>query len=543
MSPTQSRVRVALSSSALDTGPGREFFQDRLGLFGLWNAVLAGGFLLLRIVAEGVIDARAGWGAAIQSPGIGLHALAVTAAAATWAAMRRTGPQPTRVLLAVDSVLVVLLGVLYAAMGGVLATNPTAIVNEPRAAMLTATLAIAFTLVWHSVAVPSTPQRCAALLAAAVAPLVYADFRVLGGPPYDLQHAVGPVFGTGWAVLTVATATVACDVVFGLRREVQRVERLGQYTLEEKIGEGAMGVVYRAHHAMLRRPTAIKLLPRERAGEASLRRFEREVQLTARLTHPNTVAIYDYGRTPEGVFYYAMELLDGVTLEDLVRDDGPQPDGRVIHVLRQVCRALSEAHALGLIHRDVKPANIMLTIRGGEPDVAKVVDFGLVKRLDPSDATVSQTQEATGVLAGTPLYFSPEAIASPDEVDGRSDLYALGAVGYVLLTGVPVFEGRTLFELCGHHLHTPPVPPSVRIGRALDPTLEALLLQCLAKTPSERPASAMALHDALGTSAAASDWTPEMARHWWSSQKPRTGLGLTPPVSDAMTMSVDLGAR
>jgi len=293
---------------------------------------------------------------------------------------------------------------------------------------------------------------------------------------------------------------------------------------------------------MLRRPTAIKLLPRARAGDASLRRFEREVQLTARLTHPNTVSIYDYGRTPDGVFYYAMELLEGITLEDLVRQYGPQPDGRVIHVLRQVCRALSEAHALGLIHRDVKPANIILTTRGGEPDVAKVVDFGLVKRIDTAGVEASQTVEGVGVLAGTPLYFSPEAINDPDQVDARSDLYAVGGVGYLLLTGQPVFEGRTLFELCAHHLHTTPVPPSVRLGRALDPTLETVILQCLAKAPADRPPSAMALHDALGASAACADWTNELARQWWSRHRPLVASGQV-STPEAATMTVDLATR
>jgi len=337
MALTRSHIRVAVASGGTDTAPGREFLQDRLRLFALWNAILSGGFLLLRLSSERALGAVSSWRAALSAPGVGIHALAVLAAAIACYVTRPARVRSSRALLTLDAMLVVLLGLLYALMGAQVAVDPSSILIEPMAAMLTATLAIAFTLVWHSVAVPSTPQRCAVLLSAAVAPLVVVDFRVLGGPPFDPQHATAPVFGTGWAVLTVVTATVTCDVVFGLRREVQRVQRLGQYTLEEKIGEGAMGVVYRASHAMLRRPTAIKLLPRERAGEASLRRFEREVQLTARLTHPNTVSIYDYGRTPDGVFYYAMELLDGITLEDLVRQFGPQPDGRVVHVVRQVC--------------------------------------------------------------------------------------------------------------------------------------------------------------------------------------------------------------
>ena len=221
---------------------------------------------------------------------------------------------------------------------------------------------------------------------------------------------------------------------------------------------------------MLRRPTAIKLLPPERAGEDNLARFEREVQLTAQLTHPNTVAIYDYGRTPDGVFYYAMEYLDGINLEELVRAARPAA-GRAASSASstQVCGALAEAHGRGLIHRDIKPANIILYERGGEPDVAKVVDFGLVKRADGRRARRDVTSAI--VLTGTPLYMSPEAITTPDAVDARSDLYALGAVGYFLLTGKPVFEAASMAEAFGHHLHTVPMPPSQphrqhRAGRA-----------------------------------------------------------------------------
>ena len=290
--------------------------------------------------------------------------------------------------------------------------------------------------------------------------------------------------------------------------------------------------------------TAIKLLPPNRGGTVDLQRFEREVQLTAMLTHPNTVAIYDYGRTPDGVFYYAMEYLDGLTLEDLVRTEGPQPSGRVIHILRQVCRALAEAHTLGVIHRDVKPANIILTVRGGEPDVAKVVDFGLVKRFDADQAGVTLTVDGAPALAGTPLYFSPEAITTPDQVEARSDLYALGAVGYYLLTGQPLFEGRTLFELCAHHLQSTPIAPSVRLGRALDAGLEATLMQCLAKAPADRPASALALEEALGQCAAAGEWTASDARAWWErrgTSRTHTDQGRSDFKSE--TVTVDLSAR
>src|SRR6185503_3012449 len=211
--------------------------------------------------------------------------------------------------------------------------------------------------------------------------------------------------------------------------EVRDARRLGRYTLLEKIGEGGMGAVYSVRHAMLRRPTAMKLLPPQKFGAQNVARFEREVQLTARLTHPNTIRIFDYGRTPDGIFYYAMEYLDGANLAEVIAEGGPMPAGRVIHILDQVAGALTEAHGIGLIHRDVKPANIILTEQGGVPDVAKILDFGLVKEMGETGADPLTHADT---LTGTPMYMSPEAIAAPDQVDARADLYALGAVGYYL---------------------------------------------------------------------------------------------------------------
>src|SRR5262249_2401555 len=203
-------------------------------------------------------------------------------------------------------------------------------------------------------------------------------------------------------LLVYVVGSLVSDTVHGLRERVRKAMKLGQYTLERKIGEGGMGVVYRASHALLRRPTAIKLLPPERAGEHNLVRFEREVQLTSVLTHPNTVSIYDFGRTPEGTFYYAMEYLEGFDLQTLVAADGPQEPGRVVHLLAQVCGALAEAHSVGLIHRDVKPANVILCERGGTPDVVKVLDFGLVKQVGPEHDSAT-SQSTVNHIVGTPL--------------------------------------------------------------------------------------------------------------------------------------------
>ncbi len=289
-------------------------------------------------------------------------------------------------------------------------------------------------------------------------------------------------------------------------------KELGQYQLEVKLGEGGMGVVYRGQHRMLRRPTAIKLLHPDKTTDEAIARFEREVQLTCQLNHPNTIAIYDYGRTPEGIFYYAMEYLEGVNLDALVARHGRQPAGRVIHILRQVCGSLAEAHEIGLVHRDIKPANIVLGRRGGEADVAKVLDFGLVKAID---AKKESSLTSVGAVLGTPLYMSPEAIEAADQIDGRSDLYALAAVGYFLLTGTPPFEGRSVVEICMHHARTPPQPPSERLGEPLAADLEAVLLKGLAKQPAERFATARDLADALAACQDAADWTRQAAEAWW----------------------------
>ena len=303
-------------------------------------------------------------------------------------------------------------------------------------------------------------------------------------------------------------------VVARLQREAQKAaieaKHLGQYRLEERLGAGAMGVVYRGHHAMLRRPTAIKMLNVDKVNEASIERFEREVQITCKLNNPSTVAIYDYGRTPEGVFYYAMEFLDGIDLQALVDRYGPQPEGRVIRILKQVCGSLYEAHSLGLVHRDIKPANVMLNRRGGEPDVVKVLDFGLVRALDEA----KQSRQSGG-LTGTPLYMSPEAIQTPDLVDARSDLYAVGAIGYFLVTGQPVFNATSLVDLCQQHVTALPVVPSERLGKAVSAELEAALLACLEKTRARRPQTARDLVALLDRAPTAGSWILEDAEAWW----------------------------
>jgi eukaryotic-like serine/threonine-protein kinase len=338
----------------------------------------------------------------------------------------------------------------------------------------------------------------------------------------DYAEAFRPLTILQWAFfslfvllgLSSAAIFVFTVVVARLQREAQKAaieaRHLGQYRLEEKLGAGAMGVVYKGHHAMLRRPTAIKMLNVDKVNDASIQRFEREVQMTCKLNHPNTVAIYDYGRTPEGVFYYAMEYLDGIDLQELVDRYGAQPEGRVIQILKQICGSLYEAHSLGLVHRDIKPANVMLNWRGSEPDVVKVLDFGLVKALDEA-----KQSKQSGGMAGTPLYMSPESIQSPDLVDARSDLYAVGAIGYFLLTGQPPFNAATLIELCQQHIGAVPVAPSQRLRKPVSLELEAAILACLEKSRAKRPQTARDLWALLNRAPTAENWTKDDADAWW----------------------------
>jgi eukaryotic-like serine/threonine-protein kinase len=324
-------------------------------------------------------------------------------------------------------------------------------------------------------------------------------------------------FGVLFALLVVSGGAIFGFTVLierlraAARKEALTARRLGQYVLVQEIGRGANGMVYRARHSLLRRPVAVKLLSPDMTNEANSARFEHEVQMTSQLTHPNTVAIYDYGRTPEGLFYFAMEYLGGIDLDQLVRQFGPQPEGRVIHILRQVCGSLSEAHRIGLIHRDIKPANIILTRRGGVCDLAKVLDFGLVKavHVGPADGKVTKD------VVGTPHFMSPEAVETPGSVDTRSDLYSVGAVGYWLLTGKTLFDHDTVEGLLVRQVKETPASPGERLGKPISPDLAELLMGCLAKPPEARPPTAEALEGALAACAAAPTWSSQDAEQWW----------------------------
>ena len=314
----------------------------------------------------------------------------------------------------------------------------------------------------------------------------------------------------GFIGLSLIAAMTSSLSLARLRRQFGRLQKLGVYTLERQISEGGMATIHLARHALLKRPTAVKILKKTVGNDEFIHRFEREVQLASQLRHPNTVQIYDFGRNREGQPYYVMEYLEGLTLTELVRHAGALPPGRAIHVLRQVAAALREAHRRGMIHRDVKPDNIMLC-RRGEDDFVKLLDFGLVKDIDRE-----QTRDVTKQLKilGTPRYMSPERIVNPSDVDARSDLYALGAVGYFLLTGRHLFDGEDNSDIGNQVLHAP-APRVVASVPSVPETLDALIAALLEKDRAKRPASADAVIESLDRLSSRLAWTQRDATAWW----------------------------
>jgi eukaryotic-like serine/threonine-protein kinase len=315
--------------------------------------------------------------------------------------------------------------------------------------------------------------------------------------------------------LAIATAIGALMMVVVAWRRGQgfrALRRIGRYTLIRSIGEGGMAQVYLGRHALLKRPIAIKILKRQATDEL-IKRFEREAQLASQLAHPNTVEIFDYGHTRGGEFYYVMEYVDGITLSALVARDGPLPVGRIVYFVRQICSALHRAHQQGLIHRDIKPDNIMVCVRGGEYDVIKILDFGLVKSI-AEDVTRDLTHSIQHVL-GTPVYMSPERFADPRSADIRADIYAIGAVAYLLATGKRLFDGSAGEELQFQIMHSDPAKPSAIRGSAIPAELETIILGCLAKNPGDRPQSVQSLIEGLRSIALDYPWSHREAEEWW----------------------------
>jgi len=480
---------------------GRAFLQVRIALFGRLLAVMTTLFL---------IGSASSYFLLTPDPSLTLRLsldkydlLAIALFLGLWALTRR-GRLPLGLLRGLEAGVSILTCAGYALM----VQGSTQELN-----LLVPVLAAMAVLMTRAMIIPTTPRRTFAISLVACVPFVVSAYFLARdiGAETSIPSILGPTVYVGcWLGMITALATLASRIVFGLEQKVRAARKLGQYTLVARIGQGGMGVVYRAEHAMLRRPTAIKVLPPEKMGDENVRRFEREVQLTSQLTHPNTICIYDYGRTPDGLFYYAMEYLDGFTLTELVELAGPLPPARVAFLMRQAAGSLDEAHGIGLIHRDVKPDNIVVCARGGAADVVKVLDFGLVKAHHSPDPALSQAD----ALVGTPLTMSPEAFLEPGSVGAASDIYALGAVAYYLATGRHVFQATSLFALSAMHVGEPPEPPSQARGEPLPEAMERLILECLAKKPADRPPSAREL-ERRWAALIDGGWSSDDALGWW----------------------------
>ncbi len=492
------RESAAPSSSDAE----REFYQQRVAVFGKVGCLLSVVFYLMVNVLSQLGQARSAlyWVTDVANA----STLGVAAVLGLLWLVGRGRPRSAATLRALD-------------VGGTLAICAGSAVHgwlgwEYAGFRFNALMAITNILIFRAILLPSPVRRTLIVGALAFLPSVIPAWWIwlheTSGDASRLQMQMA--LFTGWAVVAVAVSSVVSLVVYGLRRRARQAMRLGQYQLERMIGSGSAGDVYLARHAMLRRPTAIKLLRPDLAGERNIQQFENEVQQTSQLTHPNTVSVYDYGRTPDGIFYYAMEYLPGMNLMDLVRRFGPLTPARVIHVLRQACGSLEEAHAAGLVHRDIKPGNMILCQRGGVRDVVKVVDFGLVKAF-----TAEGVEDGEGTIHGTPSYLAPESIKTPDEADHRADIYALGVTGYVLLAGVHPHNGEDMVAIFMKHLHSTPARPSEHLGRPLPADLEDVVLGCLAKDRADRPQSAADLRHALDDCHDAGRWSQTDSERWW----------------------------
>lgn len=498
----ESEIAPSVQHSTVPSDPvaRRAFLQSRVQLYVAVALALWGVAWLF----ERGISGASGDGSEVRS---GVHMLALALLGVFYGLLRMRG-LTVLALHAIEASA----SVLQAILGALLVSQLPLAVRPEMMAVFAATLI----LMVRASLIPGKVPAALLLGTATMLPsllLTHWLYSTRPHVPEGLERATALAYITEWAVIALFATTTVQAVIYGLRA---RVLELGQYTLQAKIGEGGMGVVYRARHVLLRRPTAVKVLPIARMNTTGIARFEREVQLTAELAHPNIVSVYDFGRAADGSFYYAMEFVDGVDLQRLVEDSGPVHSARAVHILKQAADALAEAHAVELIHRDIKPANLLLSNPKRRPDHLTVLDFGLARTFGASDATLSDVRTITG----SPLYMSPESIVDAAGVDARSDLYALGAVGYWLLTGTPPFQGKTVVEVCASHLYQTLELPSARLGRAIDPELEQLIVDCLAKDREARPASAASLLERLQRLTSAT-WSPEHARVWWSERAPR----------------------
>jgi hypothetical protein len=506
----------AVLERGLDTSNGLDFVRERLALVGKTLFLVSFGFYLF-LLASMVLIGGAPLVVVVTGP------VAVGHLAASWT-MGLVWLLASRVRLSRRSLATL------DAIGIVVACSFLSIMTvNDEGQILQVLLALTVTVMIRAILVPSRPGRTMVLTALAFLPTVvvciarHHPTALLPGFTAGYQKQYMTLNTVLWSVLGTTLATIISRVTYGLRRQVAEANELGQYVLEEKIGGGGMGEVWRARHRLLIRPAAIKLIRPQVSGdpELLLRRFEREARATAALKSPHTVQLYDFGATEDGRLYYVMELLDGLDLDSLVRQYGPLPVERVVHLLRQVCSSLQDAHSNGLVHRDIKPANVVVSRAGTTFDFAKVLDFGLVKLDSAGKAEDDAVKLSTeGSTSGTPAFMAPEVVLGVADTDHRVDLYALGCVGYWLLTGKLIFAGRSVVEVMFHHAHTPAPRPSTRSELPIPAPLEDLLMECLEKDPARRPTSAEAVSTRLDAVSLESAWTVERAERWWAMHRP-----------------------
>jgi hypothetical protein len=443
-------------------------------------------------------------------------ATAIAGALVVWIAGRR-GIHPDRLLM-VGSAFAVFIAFIFA-----LTSVPATWFASHRAGFLWSPVAV-WVLVFPLI-VPGTRRRTliTAALAAATEPLVVLGLVFAGRQAMPTGQAF---LLNAWPnLLAIALALVVSSTVYRLGEKLARVRAMGSYQLVRLLGRGGMGEVWLARHRLLARDAALKIIQPGALGTASVaeatdafRRFEREARATAALRSPHTVELYDFGVAQDGTFYYVMELLDGIDLDRLVGQDGPVPPERCVYILQQACHSLYEAHVRGLVHRDVKPANVFLCRHGTDLDFVKLLDFGLVRERQQGEQ--AEAEAAAGAkLSGTPAFLAPETLTGSGAVDGRADLYGLGCVAYWLLTGRLVFERVSSLELAAAHATAAPVPIQQRATRPIPEGLAALIMQCLEKEPHRRPPTARHLADALGELGLASLWTEERRAEWWNARR------------------------
>jgi eukaryotic-like serine/threonine-protein kinase len=406
---------------------------------------------------------------------------------------------------------------------------------EPMRLDMNGWMGLSWVAVWtllFTVVVPTRPRKAllATLASVSSVPVVIGFMVVTRRTTFRPDPAMFFFWMVFPYLLSTIMAYVGARVVYGLGKAVTEARELGSYRLVERLGQGGMGEVWRAQHRLLARPAAIKLIramdsPDPVGADEAARRFEREAQVTAGLSSPHTVQLFDFGLAEDGRFYYVMELLHGMDFETLVRQYGPVPPERAIHLLCQICHSLNEAELHGLVHRDIKPANLFVCKYGGDADFVKVLDFGIARRThhlaDPGAAGLTLTRD--NVVQGTPAYIAPEQALGGSTIDNRADIYAVGCVAYFLLTGQLVFAAGTPMEALVHHAYTTPTPPSQRTEMPIPPALDGLVMACLAKQPGDRPQSAKELSRRLSAVGGLEAWTDDRAHEWWQLHEPAAG--------------------